>query len=402
MSDEEPKNSRFEVAPWVAGEALKESVINKAIEGLRTESDASSDKKPDASAEKKTVKTPEVATSGGMRVEKTGDAWADTSKTSSEGTKIETKVSPNLEKDLTEAKLDPKLTVDIKEKWYLSVFWDNLKKKEFSTGFGVLWLGVKDFFSNGMDRFKRFINKLLGHEALPVTDEDKKELPAITADIEAEIKATNSADDFSKERWAFKFEQDKLGAGFFYSWGKRIEIGRHPDDPTKFKVAWVDVAFSDWKECIMTANLSNKIVGMYQSNFAKAFVHGGKKLVLDEDALDWIVKTKSATISYEAGDGLIRESETPAITDLLGIFRKLTFLNLSEAKTSAERVIEMMREITLLNESTMQTKFPNLYAHRDGYAKFLHDEINTLDRKDWVDFFTRNYDYTAPRSASAV
>ena len=52
----------------------------------------------------------------------------------------------------------------------------------------------------------------------------------------------------------------------------------------------------------MAANFSNKIIGMYQSAFAKALIHSGKKIVMDENGLNALVKTKTANISYEEGD----------------------------------------------------------------------------------------------------
>lgn len=143
----------------------------------------------------------------------------------------------------------------------------------------------------------------------------------------------------------------------------------------------------------MAANLTNKIEGMYKSGFAKAFLNSSKKLVMDEETLNWLVDSTSATISYEAEDGLIRESDMPSATELVGLFTSIGAFDLTEAKNKAIVIVEHMAEITLLAESTMQTKFPTLYKDREAYAKYLHDEINSLDRKDWVDFLAGNYGY---------
>ena len=93
---------------------------------------------------------------------------------------------------------------------------------------------------------------------------------------------------------------------------------------------------------------------------------------------------------------MIREMSWPSLAEVTSLVKNIAGLSLSEAKKKAMQIMENLAEITLLAETTMKTKFPTMYSDRVDFSAYLHDEVNTLDRKDWIAYLSGNYDYTGP------
>lgn len=280
------------------------------------------------------------------------------------------------------------------------VGWDKIKSWEFLTWVGFLFSGLKfkltTFFKKAWKRINHFLNKFLWLEDLETTEDDEEALPKETSKILEKIKENDPKTDLSEQRGA---EVKKVGLNrYFYSRGKRVQIGRHPDDQSKFKIGGLDVAFPTREECLMAANLSNKVVGMYQESIANTFVRNAGDLVLNKEAFDLLVDLKGPTLKYSERRGLVKEAGSLNVWQVSSVLLRIWSLDIKSARQKIRDLKAQIKSTTVVRDKTMQKSFPTLYQERDVLVDYLNDRISNIDRKDWIDFLSGNYAYTGPKS----